>query len=540
MLTAFEYRNSRGMERMEEGTRIQDGGLFREPGSRAAPRGKVVGFVSSGEAYTGLAMTLATVTGCLVVLLGFPLYAQAVDPLNARIAECGQARDGECLLTLAEFIAAADAFEVVAREPTGHPRASASLARAVRLRRELGQETLAMRDADDFRRRFPDHPRLADVASEVFQLGALYLDRGQPDQAIAHYQMFLREWGKVGGEDLPIVAHVRLAELLLDQSCPVAGVRGACVELAQTPTPCPFWYLEGARQAAACTYQRRIVIRHRRDPQLTKDANVHLGAAAQLSKAAAVHRVGRDDLADALAGITLLSAQAEQEAYFALGGMPEGLDFTPPATGDPPGVARMRKRTFTLSNQRFMAWLVAKTVLLQRLEKSYRRAARSAGLVGRVTAAGLFAEVYEDFAQSQYEWEEARERRYPGVMDLGSGIQGKLEPIEAKIVSALEACLAFARASGTGGEWFDYCQDRISKYRPGDYPKLVERVPLFERDIPVARPSLKPEHDPATAMPSPVIPARRLGKREDHQLASIFARDPSIELSALTKVGGRP
>jgi hypothetical protein len=277
------------------------------------------------------------------------------------------------------------------------------------------------------------------------------------------------------------------------------------------------------------------VIRHRRDPQLTKDANDHLRVAAQLAKAAPVNRGGRDDLADALAGITLLSSHAEREAYFALGGVPEGLDFTPPATGDPPGVARMRKRTFTLSNQRFMAWLVAKAVLLKRLEKSYRRAARSAGPVGLVTAAGLFAEVYEDFTQSQYEWQEARQRRYPGVMDLGSGIRDKLEPMEAKIVSALEACLAFARATGTGGEWFDYCQDRISKNRPGDYPALIEVVPLFERDVAAAKPSLKPEHDPATAMPPPVIPSRRFSENEDRQLASVLVRDPPFDLSALAR-----
>jgi hypothetical protein len=214
--------------------------------------------------------------------------------------------------------------------------------------------------------------------------------------------------------------------------------------------------------------------------------------------------------------------------------MPEGLDFTPPATSDPPGISRMRKRTIALSNQRFMAWLVAKAVLLKRLEKSYRRAARSAGPVGLVTAAGLFAEVYEDFTQSQYEWEEARQRRYPAVM-FGNAIQDKLEPMEAKIVSALEACLAFARATGTGGEWFDYCQDRISKHRPGDYPGIIEHVPLLERDLAMTQPCLKPEHDPSTAMPPPVIPARRLGENEDRQLASVFVRDPLFDLSALPR-----
>ena len=114
---------------------------------------------------------------CFMPLQAIAQEVSSTDPMDARVAECTRTMDRDCMITLAASEAAADAFTRFAREHRDDPQAPVALARSVDLWRELGQPERVLDTAREFRRTFPTHSRLADVAEDVFLVGELYQHR---------------------------------------------------------------------------------------------------------------------------------------------------------------------------------------------------------------------------------------------------------------------------------------------------------------------------------------------------------------------------
>jgi hypothetical protein len=388
------------------------------------------------------------------------------DPLAARVAECTHTMDGECLLGLADFEAAVGAFTRFARENRDDALAPLALARVVGLFRELGQPERVLDTAREFRRTFPTHPRLAEVAEDVFLLGDLYQQRGEAERAASHYELYLKEWSRVGGADRAVVAHVRLAVLQLEKSCPVAGVRGACIEIRQAPFKCSD---EGApavikaRQPTDLTNE--VVIRHRRDSWLVGKAEKHLRVAqrflAKVKHEAPGRRLAdrltrRNDLADASADSILLAVHAARDEFLALRIPPSGLNFETPTQWDTPTVAERKKWVFEESQRMFMDWLQTKTRLLKTLRDASRKAMAELGPKSLVRAAGLFAEVTASLQTAlTEEGEHLRECRPDGAFDEGGGWV-----LEENTDTAFTTCAVFADAIPVEDEWSRSCQPR--------------------------------------------------------------------------------
>ena len=500
------------------------------------------------------------------------------DPLDARVAECTRNMDGDCLLALADFEAAADAFTRFAREHGDDPRAPTGLGLAVELWRELAQPERVLDTAHEFRRAFPTHPRLAEVAEDVFLLGDLYQQRGEAERAASHYELYLQEWLRVGGADRAVVAHVRLAAFQLDKSCPVAGVRGACIEIKQVPFKC---WEEGvaaaikARQPTDLTNE--VVIRHRRDAELVGKAEEHLRVAKRLLatvKSQAPERrladrlARRNDLADASADSMLLAVHAARDELLALRRPPSGLNFETPTPWDTPKVAE-RKRWVREESQRiFGDWLRTKTRLLKTLQSTARKAMAELGTESIVRAAGLFAEVTASLQGALTEdGEHLRECHADGFFHEGGSWV-----LEENTDTAVTACAMLADAIPVGNEWFRFCQPRGTVTRRSRHRPVIQPAPLREQSelLPGLRPDEamitadgsegKPRQNPASEMRSdrfelrpfpghqdaikPRTPSRpralgTLRMSEGAKLASVFERLPPFDNTILDRLAGR-
>ena len=424
----------------------------------------------------------------LTVVLALPAWAQdaeAVDPLDQRVADCRARADGDCLAGLALFEEAAEAYERFAAERLSDPRAPRALGRAVGLRRSLGQVDQVLADASEFRRRFAAHPRLAEVAAEVFLLGEIYEGVGDDGRAVEHWQRYLRDWGKEGGRDREIVAQVKLAALLMQQSCPILGYHGACVAIARTPWVCPKMP-EGLapsrwRGPPKDLGMREVPVRHSRKPALVRSAMQHLQAVSHLSAGGSVRVLGRDpderqarraDLSDALAEATILQATEDFEKFLALGGTPKNLDFEQATQWDSPRVARRKKERFEKSSKLYVEWLTMKSDLLERLWDAYGKAIALGGPSGAVAAAAHFSLVTAQFADVF--------TREGEVMMKCSGPDAHIDAgpwsLEVNAANAFKACVRLAAATGVTSEWSGLCEDEANRRARGTVPPVHEMV----------------------------------------------------------------
>jgi tetratricopeptide (TPR) repeat protein len=533
----------------------------------------------AAERYNRAVLQRATISTCVLSLLA-PLTssharAQETHPpdlLDVRVEECARTMDGDCLLGLADFGAAAEAFTRFAREHRDDQRAPAVLARAVALWRELGKPERVLDIAREFRRTFPAHPRLADVAEEVFLVGELYQQRGETERATIHYELFLKEWSKVGGADREVVAHVRLAALLLEKSCPVAGVRGACVETRQVPFKCSEAGVPADIKAKQPTnLMNEVVIRHRRDRGLVRRAEEYLKAAKHLLATGKAGMTGqrltdgltrRNDLADASADSMLLAAHAVRDEYLALRRLPSGLNFEPPTQWDPPAVAERKRWVFEDSQRRWMDWLRAKTRLLKSLQNTANKAMAELGPKSIVRAAGLFAEATASLQAALTEdGEHLHECRPDASLHEGGGWV-----LEENRDAAIEACAMLADAITFDDEWSRFCQPRGRADRRSFYSRVIrptpprqqnELLPGLRPDEPMPTPDGsqgKPHQDPTSEMrmdrfaPRP-FPGDRGASRsrtlgtlrmsEGKEFAWVFERLPPFDNTILDRLAAQ-
>jgi hypothetical protein len=158
--------------------------------------------------------------GLLALVLGWGATAQAAgdDVLDRKLAECREARDGECLLLLAAFDEAAVAFEQAAH-----------WARAAHVRAQLGQVDRAYADALAFVKASSDLVARQAVASDTLALAELLA--GDEAKVADFLRRYLRDFAPYAAPDSMLVAHARLGALLMAQSCPIRSFHGGCVEI---------------------------------------------------------------------------------------------------------------------------------------------------------------------------------------------------------------------------------------------------------------------------------------------------------------------
>jgi hypothetical protein len=473
--------------------------------------------------------------------------------------------DGECLLALADVGIAAEAFTRFAREHPSDPRAPKRLARAVELQRELGDPARTLAIAREFRQAFPTHPHSPGVAEQVFLLGQYHQQRDEADREADLYELYLKEWSKAGGVDREVVAHVRLAALLLERSCPVTGVRGACVEPRQVPFKCPEAGVPADIKAKQPTnLTNEVVVRHRRDVALVRKAEEHLAAARRLADKAKAEgrrqdrtmgRARHNDLADAIAESVLLAAHDARDEFFQLRAPPSGLYFDVPTQFDSPAVAERKRWALEESNRRYVEWLRAKIRLAKFLKNAAHKATLELGPTSAVHAAGLLAEVQTGLATLTEDREHHRACRTDEFICGGSGDW----LLEENADIAITTCATLADSIPMDDEWSRYCQPRggVSRRpRPG---RIVQAPPPRQQNelLPGLRltewtdTGKKPGQNPGSEIrsdrfaPHPFPGHRRVAAQgtlrmnDGHEFASLFGRQPPFDNTILDRLAAQ-
>jgi hypothetical protein len=418
----------------------------------------------------------------LALRLAPPARGQEVRDtiLEQRIAECAREQDGACLVAIAAFDEAATAFEESSRRLGQGEMAEDALLNAMRLHRELGQLDRSDRDARDFLGRFRGSARLAEAAQEALRAA---MARDSPDdraKAGECYEAFLRDFGSLGGWDLYLVAHEKLGELRMKQSCPISDYFGACVEFSLVRTEC----LRSDDLYARTLHEPRlywgeVAQRHPRSPARLHEAKKHLRRALDphtLSMAeqdAAGSPARMRMLANARAEALSLLATEDLDAYLGLGDVPVDLDFNQPTEYDNPCEQRRKKALYERSSRRFMQWLDAKVTGVERLRREYQQAIARGGPEASLAAAARFALVVKRAGDSLY----ASGDEELSCFREGGGLAEKVSPLVANAVAAGLRCDQLATLFGIGGEWAGYCRWLLAREAPSDFPPMSEVFP---------------------------------------------------------------
>jgi hypothetical protein len=210
------------------------------------------------------------------------------------VARCQATEDLACLERMGMFDEAIAVLDHQAQTAT--PSAARALHRSLRWRLALGRTERVADLLSAFAARFPGHALSDEIAESAFFLGEVLLEHGKLNEAVSAFRRYLAVWARWGSKERELAAHVRLAELLLRQSCPEDNLLGACVRLSYVQGRCSeetFAYVEYRgdgwwskqdveRASARLRFARATLVK--RAPAMEREARRHLQAALRLWK----------------------------------------------------------------------------------------------------------------------------------------------------------------------------------------------------------------------------------------------------------------
>jgi tetratricopeptide (TPR) repeat protein len=463
-------------------------------------------------------------------LIGLAIQARQVlirTKPDSRLAKKAVYLIGRNYQDIAAFELASENYENFAKKYPGEPDGTATdaakaLNTAAFFRRGLGQNEFAIDDTDLFVKNYGGRKEFVDQAAGVkFGVFQIFEQQKDWDKLQHHFQVYLRDWASKGGVDRQIIAHVKIGELLWRESCPVAGVNGACIEVTRTRAGGRARIAESERQASRkkkggiakkmhkagadlpkqCGPETKSKITvHERKPALAKEAMTHFAAALKLWKAgAAVKGVPGKDEAERTARANEMGyfaaearmAQGDQDyEKFLQVQIPERLDFSEPTPEMGPGRAKAQKKKVEESKKKFAEYIKAKTKSLEAAQKSYQAVilfAKTTPTAAHwaIAAAARIGQLFQDFSGQLYtapvpkagtapsgleqaEWEQLFHDAYCDQMvDYG-------DKFEAKAIEGLGTCLNKSTELSWFNEWSGLCEAELNQIKPNEYPLASE------------------------------------------------------------------
>jgi len=275
---------------------------------------------------------------------------------------------------VAAYERAADMYEQFAEKFPGEKEAPVALYSASFYRRGLGDNEKAIKDVALYVKDYGGRHEFVDKAATTdFDQGQIYEVQHDNAKLMKHFTEYLKQWGGKGGVDHQIIAHVKIGELLWNQSCPLpeGGINGACIEIkreraggaarvaekqAKAQKGKKKGKLKHANLPAQCGPETKSkIIVHDRKPGPLKEAMTHFAEALKLFKGGAADKSvpGKDETerAGRTAAMNYYASEArfkqgdvEYEKFLKLA-IPDKLDFTPPQPdqSQPPPAKKKKK-----------------------------------------------------------------------------------------------------------------------------------------------------------------------------------------------------
>ena len=409
------------------------------------------------------------------------------------------------------YDAAAEQFEQFAAKYPGEKEASTALYTASFFRRGLGDNEKSISDTNLFVKLYGARKEFVDQAAGVnFGEGQIYEQAKDWDKLVRHFRQYLTNWGTKGGVDRQIIAHVKMGEVAWRQSCPVAGVNGACIEVtrvraggaakiaaaAKAKNKGKKGKKKGADLPPQCGPETKSkIIVHERKPALVKEAMTHFDEAIRLfNKGLATKSVpGKDETERnaRIADMTYFVAEArmaqgdrEYEKLLALK-MPDKLDFSGAPPGSSPAKVAAAKKKTDESAKRFGDYLKAKMTAIDTAQKIYQSVILYKQAHWAIAASARIGQLFQDFsnqlftapvpkapaAPSGYPQDEFEQFFHDSYCDA---LVDKAEPLEGKAIEGLGTCLTKSTELSWFNEWSQLCESELNQIKPGDFPLAAE------------------------------------------------------------------
>jgi TolA-binding protein len=414
---------------------------------------------------------------------------------------------------VAAFEEAAKNYEVFAEKYPGEKEAATALNTASFFRRGLGEYEQSMKDVALFVKNYGGRKEYVDQAAGVqFSQYQIFEQLKDKDKLRKHFLDYLKNFASKGGIDREIVAHVKLGELAWKESCPVAGVNGACIELQRVRSSGAARVAAAAAKAAKkdkgkkkkkginlppqCGPETKSkIIVHERKPALVKEAMAHFGEALKLWKGgAAIKSVPGKDEQERQARVvemTYYAAQArmaqgdlEYEKLLSIK-MPEKLDFSPPQPDFSTAKKKAQEKKVEESKKAFKKYMDDKGKQLTTAQKVYQDVIKFANAHWAIAASARIGQLFQDFSGQLYtapvpnappapqgypqdEWAQLFHDAYCDQLTDAA------EPLENKAVEGLGTCLNKSTELSWFNEWSSLCEGELNQIKPAEYPLAAE------------------------------------------------------------------
>jgi tetratricopeptide (TPR) repeat protein len=413
------------------------------------------------------------------------------------LAQKAQFQLGQSYMELAFFESAAKYFENFANKYGGEKEAPQALSTAVFFRRGLGQDNKAIEDSREFVKFYGRGGKAADkpaAAAVEFSIGQIFETQKNWDKVVKHYSQYLKEWAKFGGDDRAILAHVKIGEVQWRQSCPVAGVNGACIDVKRVSAGGKASIMKVGKGKKArvkgrtqCGPETKSKITlHARKGALAKAAQEHFASALKLF-ATSKGKVGGKDPADkaareaemlhAVAAAKFLQVEASYEKFLGIQ-VPTGLDFDT----DP-----KKKKKAEESTKKFTKWFEDKSKTLGKLSDDYQSVITLKQAHWAIAALARIGQLYQNYADQLYTVEIPKAPKAPfgmkqeefDEMFATNYCDALVDQVEKwklvpKASEGFTKCLNKSTELFWYNEWSGLCEQELNQLDPRSYPMAIE------------------------------------------------------------------
>lgn len=409
---------------------------------------------------------------------------------------------GQNYHALAWYSRAATYYERFAKKFPGEKEAPEALQNAIVFRMGQGDYDKALDDAKLFVKNYGPRRKYASrTAAVYFSLGQIFENRNEWDDLVRHYQRYLRKYGRKGGIDRKVRAHVKIGEVLWRQSCPGKGVNGACIRMKRVRSKRKLKKrrrrkrsktIEIRSQCGPATKMKVTVLN--RDRGKARKAQRSFSQALKLyarakggkgikgkSKEDKEKRI--NDMKFAAAAARFYQAEQMFERFLDVK-FPKGLDFSQ-------GKSKRQKKKVERSKKKFAKYLEEKGEKLANTRKVYQEVIMLRQAHWAIAAAARVGQLFQNFADALYtapipkppipKQLVRRQDKEDFVMMFTDTycdtLEDKAAPLEKKAVQGLDTCLRKSTELSWYNEWSALCEKELNQIKPAEYPIASEIRP---------------------------------------------------------------
>ena len=411
---------------------------------------------------------------------------------------------------LAWYSRASEYYERFATKYPGEKEAPEALQNAIVFRLGAGKYDKALENSRLFIKNYGPRRKYASrTAAVYYSMGAIYENQGQTARVIQHYNTYLKKWGRHGGLDKQITAHVKLGELHWSKSCPISTTNGACIKVKRVRSKRKIKKRKGKRkkkgievrtQCGPETKQRVTVVKRNAK---AKKALSHFGKALKIygkaSKKKSFKGATKEDQArrklamDYAAGAARFYQAEKMFEKFLEVKFPKNLDFSE-------GKTKAQKKKVEKSKKAFAKYLESKGNQLGQTRDVYADVIKLKVAHWAIAASARIGQLFQNFADALYTapvpkppldmfFKQLKAQGVPKrlvpkhvqedfVMNFTDTycdtLEDKAGPLEAKALQGLETCLSKSTELSWYNSWSKLCEKELNQIKPAEYPLAAE------------------------------------------------------------------